>query len=153
MASVIAAGTSYATHGRADDPVLHLLLDVRLPAHRRPVLGVRLTSSAAGFVLGATAGRTTLTGEGLQHDDGHSLLLASVSPAAVAYDAGIGRSSSATSSGTRCAGCTAAGRGHPGEDVFYYLTVYNEPIVQPAEPENVDVRGHSPRAMHRYSPR
>ena len=60
-----------------------------------------------GFVLGATAGRTTLTGEGLQHDDGHSLLLASTNPACVAYDPAWAFEI-ATSSRTGCAGCTAA---------------------------------------------
>jgi pyruvate dehydrogenase E1 component len=87
-----------------------------------------------GFLLGATAGRTTLTGEGLQHNDGHSELLASVSPACVAYDAAWAYELSyiVRDALRRMYGSTEA---HPhGEDIFYYLTVYNEPYVQPAEP-------------------
>ena len=80
MASFIAAGTAYADARRRHDPVLHLLLDVRLPAHRRPDLGRRRLSAARGFLLGATAGRTTLNGEGLQHQDGHSHVLAATVP-------------------------------------------------------------------------
>jgi pyruvate dehydrogenase E1 component len=96
---------------------------------------------ARGFVLGATAGRTTLTGEGLQHADGHSQLLASTNPAVVAYDPAFGfEIAHIVRSGIdRMYGSTPE---HPhGEDVFFYLTVYNEPIRQPAEPENVDVEG------------
>src|SRR5258708_11777529 len=97
---------------------------------------------ARGFLLGATAGRTTLTGEGLQHADGHSLLLASANPACVAYDpafayevAHIVRSGLA-----RMYGIGAFDRPETSDrDVFYYLTIYNEPIIQPAEPENLDV--------------
>jgi pyruvate dehydrogenase E1 component len=87
-----------------------------------------------GFLLGATAGRTTLTGEGLQHNDGHSVLLASVSPACVAYDAAWAYELSyiVKDALRRMYGTSAE---HPhGEDIFYYLTVYNEPYVQPAEP-------------------
>src|ERR1700709_2334830 len=88
-----------------------------------------------GFGLGATAGRTTLTGEGLQHADGHSLLLASANPACVAYDpafayeiAHIVRAGLA-----RMYGIGAFSTSDVSErDVFYYLTIYNEPIAQPA---------------------
>jgi pyruvate dehydrogenase E1 component len=86
-----------------------------------------------GFLLGATAGRTTLTGEGLQHNDGHSVLLASVSPACVSYDAAWAFELSyiVRDALRRMYGSSAE---HPdGEDIFYYLTVYNEPYVQPAE--------------------
>ena len=103
-----------------------------------------------GFVLGATAGRTTLTGEGLQHADGHSLLLASTNPAAVAYDPAFAfEIAHIVRDGLRR--MYAGGPNGTGEDIFYYLTIYNEPIVQPAEPENVDVEGIL-RGMHRYSP-
>jgi pyruvate dehydrogenase E1 component len=110
-----------------------------------------------GFLLGATAGRTTLTGEGLQHNDGHSVLLASVSPACVAYDAAWAYELSYIMKDAlrRMYGSTA---GHPdGENIFYYLTVYNEPYVQPAEPE--DYPGGSAalergilRGLYRYAP-
>jgi pyruvate dehydrogenase E1 component len=89
-----------------------------------------------GFLLGATAGRTTLAGEGLQHNDGHSLLLASVSPACVAYDAAWAYELSyIVADGLRR--MYGGSEGHPaGEDIFYYLTVYNEPYPQPAEPDD-----------------
>ena len=98
-----------------------------------------------GFVLGATAGRTTLNGEGLQHEDGHSSLLASTNPAAVAYDPAF-----AYEVGHIIKDALRRMYGERlGGDVFYYLTVYNEPYVQPKEPEDVDVEGilarHVPR--------
>jgi pyruvate dehydrogenase E1 component len=88
-----------------------------------------------GFLLGATAGRTTLTGEGLQHNDGHSVLLASVSPACVAYDAAWAYELACiVKDGLRR--MYGSSDDHPhGEDIFYYLTVYNEPYVQPSEPD------------------
>ena len=80
MASFIAAGTAYADARRDHDPVLHLLLDVRLPADRRPDLGGRRHARPAASCWAARPGRTTLAGEGLQHQDGHSHLLASTVP-------------------------------------------------------------------------
>jgi pyruvate dehydrogenase E1 component len=91
-----------------------------------------------GFLLGATAGRTTLTGEGLQHNDGHSVLLASVSPACISYDAAWAYELAYIVKDAlhRMYGSSAE---HPdGEDIFYYLTVYNEPYVQPAEPTDYE---------------
>lgn len=98
---------------------------------------------ARGFVLGATAGRTTLTGEGLQHADGHSLLLASTNPAAVTYDAAFSYElAHIVKDGLRrMYGGTEGVDGFGGENIFYYLTIYNEPYVQPAEPEGLDVEG------------
>ena len=66
------------------DPVLHLLLDVWVPACRRSAWAAG--DMQAGFLLGGTAGRTTLNGEGLQHGDGHSHILSSVIPNCVSYD-------------------------------------------------------------------
>jgi pyruvate dehydrogenase E1 component len=91
---------------------------------------------ARGFVLGATAGRTTLNGEGLQHEDGHSHVIAATNPAVVAYDPAYGYElGHIVRDGLR----RMYGE-HP-ENVFYYLTIYNEPYVQPAEPDAVDVDG------------
>ena len=89
MGSVIAASTSYATHGTPMIPVyvFYSMFGWQRTGDEMWALGDQL---GRGFLLGATAGRTTLTGEGLQHNDGHSLLLASVSPACVAYDAAWG---------------------------------------------------------------
>jgi pyruvate dehydrogenase E1 component len=89
-----------------------------------------------GFVLGATAGRTTLNGEGLQHEDGHSLLLASTNPAVIAYDPAFGYElGHIVKDGLRRM------YGQDSENVYYYLTVYNEPYVQPEEPADLDVDG------------
>ena len=85
MGSVIAAGTSYATHGTHMIPVyiFYSMFGFQRTGDQMWAFADQL---GRGFLLGATAGRTTLTGEGLQHDDGHSLLLASDGPACVAYD-------------------------------------------------------------------
>jgi pyruvate dehydrogenase E1 component len=103
-----------------------------------------------GFVLGATAGRTTLNGEGLQHQDGHSQLLASTNPACVAYDPAYAYEVAViVEDGLRRMYGESAG--HPGgENVFYYLTVYNEPLSMPAMPEGVDVAGLL-KGMYRYA--
>jgi pyruvate dehydrogenase complex dehydrogenase (E1) component len=70
---------------RADDSGLHLLFDVRLPAHRRLDLAA-MDQMSRGFIIGATAGRTTLTGEGLQHADGYSPVMGATNPATKIYD-------------------------------------------------------------------
>jgi pyruvate dehydrogenase E1 component len=99
-----------------------------------------------GFLLGATAGRTTLTGEGLQHNDGHSMLLASTNPACVAYDpAWSFEVAHIVQDGLRRM------YGEDAENVFYYLTLYNEPLPQPAEPDGVDVAGLL-KGLYRYAP-
>jgi pyruvate dehydrogenase E1 component len=99
-----------------------------------------------GFLLGATAGRTTLNGEGLQHQDGHSLLLASTNPAVVAYDPAFGYEISfIVEDGLRRM------YGPDSEDVFYYLTVYNEPYPQPAMPDLPRLREGVLRGLYRYN--
>ncbi len=96
----------------------------------------RADQMARGFVLGATAGRTTLTGEGLQHADGHSLLLAASNPAVVAYDPAYAyEMAHIVVDGLRRM------YGEDPENVYYYITVYNEPIVQPPQPDDLDVEG------------
>src|SRR5712672_1215007 len=156
MGSVVAAGTSYATHGAPMIPVyvFYSMFGWQRTGDEMWALGDQL---GRGFLLGATAGRTTLTGEGLQHNDGHSVLLASVSPACVAYDAAWGYELGyiVKDGLRRMYGPT---EGHPdGEDIFYYLTLYNEPYVQPAEP--ADYPGGSAaleqgvlRGLYRYAP-
>jgi pyruvate dehydrogenase E1 component len=148
-ASWTAAGTSYATHG---EPMIPVYIFYSMFGFQRTGDGLWAAADqmTRGFLLGATAGRTTLNGEGLQHQDGHSLLLASTNPACVAYDAAyafeIGHI-------VRDALRRMYGEPRDGEDqnVFYYLTLYNEPIVQPVQPEDVDVEGIL-AGMHRYSP-
>ncbi|MGP4110511.1 pyruvate dehydrogenase (acetyl-transferring), homodimeric type [Streptomyces sp. 4N509B] len=134
-ASLIAAGSAYATHGEPLIPVyvFYSMFGFQRTGDQFWQMGDQL---ARGFVLGATAGRTTLTGEGTQHADGHSQLLASTNPACVAYDPAYGYEiAHIVRDGLRRM------YGEDSEDVFYYLTVYNEPIQQPAEPENLDVEG------------
>ena len=150
MASLIAAGTSYATHA---EPMIPFYIFYSMFGFQRT--GDQYWQFAdqlgRGFVLGATAGRTTLTGEGLQHADGHSLLLASTNPACVAYDAAYAYEiAHIVESGLhRMYGTDEQ---HPqGENVFFYLTIYNEPIAQPAEPADVDVDGIL-RGLHLVSP-
>ncbi len=128
MGSVIAAGTSYATHGTPMIPVyvFYSMFGWQRTGDQMWALGDQL---GRGFLLGATAGRTTLTGEGLQHNDGHSVLLASVSPACVAYDAAWAFELSYI-----VKDALRRMYGPAAEDIFYYLTVYNEPYPQPAEP-------------------
>ncbi|MEP7026008.1 MAG: hypothetical protein ABJB47_19855, partial [Actinomycetota bacterium] len=133
MGSMAAAATSYATHGTHMIPVyiFYSMFGFQRTGDQMWALGDQL---GRGFLLGATAGRTTLTGEGLQHNDGHSVLLSSVSPACVAYDAAWAYELAyvVRDALRRMYGSTPE---HPdGESIFYYLTVYNEPYVQAPEP-------------------
>ncbi len=145
MASLIAAGSAYATHAQPMIPfyIFYSMFGFQRTGDQFWQLADQL---GRGFVLGATAGRTTLTGEGLQHADGHSLLLASTNPAAVAYDPAF---SFEIAHIVRDA--LRRMYGPDSENVFYYLTIYNEPLSQPAEPADVNVEGIL-RGMHRYSP-
>ncbi|HEX9623295.1 MAG TPA: pyruvate dehydrogenase (acetyl-transferring), homodimeric type [Streptosporangiaceae bacterium] len=134
MASVIASGTAYATHGTPMIPIyiFYSMFGFQRTGDMMWALGDQL---GRGFLLGATAGRTTLTGEGLQHNDGHSVLLASVSPACVAYDAAWAYELAyIVKDGLRRMYGSSLEHPH-GEDIFYYLTVYNEPYVQPNQPD------------------
>ncbi|WP_331445801.1 pyruvate dehydrogenase (acetyl-transferring), homodimeric type [Streptomyces xanthochromogenes] len=143
-ASLIAAGSAYATHG---EPLIPVYVFYSMFGFQRTgdQFWQMADQLARGFVLGATAGRTTLTGEGLQHADGHSQLLASTNPGCVAYDPAFGYEiAHIVKDGLRRM------YGPDSEDVFYYLTVYNEPIQHPAEPADVDVDGIL-KGIHRYS--
>ena len=99
-----------------------------------------------GFLIGATAGRTTLNGEGLQHQDGHSHLLASVIPNLVAYDPAYAYEVAViVQEGIR--------RMHEqDEDIFYYLTVENEAYRQPPMPPGEDVRDGILRGLYQIDP-
>jgi pyruvate dehydrogenase E1 component len=150
MGSVIAAATSYATHGEMMIPVyvFYSMFGFQRTGDQMWLLGDQL---GRGFLLGATAGRTTLNGEGLQHQDGHSLLLAASNPACVAYDPAWSFEVAfiVEDALQRMYGSSEA---HPhGEDVFYYLTVYNEPLLQPAAPDLPDLREGVLRGMYRYA--
>ena len=135
VASFTAVGTSYATH---DEPMIPIYIFYSMFGFQRTGDSFWAASDqlTRGFVLGATAGRTTLNGEGLQHEDGHSHLLASTNPAVICYDPAFGYEiGHIVKDGLRRM------YGENSENVYYYLTIYNEPYQQPAEPENLDVEG------------
>ncbi|MFM7451928.1 MAG: pyruvate dehydrogenase (acetyl-transferring), homodimeric type, partial [Actinomycetota bacterium] len=134
-ASFTAVGTSYSTH---DEPMIPVYIFYSMFGFQRTgdAFWAAADQMARGFVMGATAGRTTLNGEGLQHEDGHSQLLASTNPAVVAYDPAF-----AFELGHIVKDGLKRMYDENSENIFYYLTVYNEPYVQPAEPENLDVEG------------
>ncbi|MFT4124336.1 MAG: pyruvate dehydrogenase (acetyl-transferring), homodimeric type [Microbacteriaceae bacterium] len=146
MAAFTAAGTQYSTNGELLVPV-YIFYSMFGFQRTGDALWAAGDQMARGFVIGATAGRTTLTGEGTQHADGHSPLLASTNPAVVSYDPAYGYEiGHILRSGIE----RMYGGSHPDPNVMYYLTVYNEPIVQPAEPEGVDVEGIV-RGIHRIA--
>jgi pyruvate dehydrogenase E1 component len=135
VASFTAVGTSYATH---DEPMIPIYIFYSMFGFQRTGDSFWAASDqlTRGFVLGATAGRTTLNGEGLQHEDGHSHLLASTNPAVICYDPAFGYEiGHIVKDGLRRM------YGENSENIYYYLTVYNEPYQQPAEPEALDVDG------------
>ena len=142
-ASFTAVGTSYSTH---NEPMIPLYIFYSMFGFQRTGDGFWAATDqmARGFVLGATAGRTTLTGEGLQHADGHSLLLAATNPAVVAYDPAFAYEVAYIVE----SGLTRMFGENP-ENIFFYITIYNEPYVQPAEPEGLDVEGLL-RGIYRY---
>jgi pyruvate dehydrogenase E1 component len=145
VASWTAVGTSYATHGL---PMIPVYIFYSMFGFQRTGDGFWAAADqmTRGFVLGATAGRTTLNGEGLQHEDGHSVLLASTNPAVVHYDPAF-----AFEAGHIIRDGLRRMYGDEAENVFYYLTIYNEPYAQPAEPEDLDVDGLL-KGLYRYRP-
>ncbi|MFV1999932.1 MAG: pyruvate dehydrogenase (acetyl-transferring), homodimeric type [Acidimicrobiia bacterium] len=130
-ASWIAAATAYATRGV---PMVPFYAYYSMFGFQRvcDALWGASDAGARGFLLGATAGRTTLSGEGLQHQDGHSHVLASTIPACEAYDPAF-----AYEMATIIEDGIARMYGQ-NENVFYYLTLYNEPFAQPAKPDESD---------------
>jgi pyruvate dehydrogenase E1 component len=139
MASATAAGSAYSTHGEHMIPfyIFYSMFGFQRTGDSIWAMADQLSR---GFLIGATAGRTTLTGEGLQHADGHSPLLASTNPAVVHYDPAFAYEiSHIMKSGLER--MYGGDNESAGEDVIFYLTVYNEPIVQPKEPDDVDADG------------
>jgi len=131
FAAWLAAATSYSTHGLTLIPfyIYYSMFGFQRIGDLAWAAG---DMQARGFLLGGTAGRTTLNGEGLQHQDGHSHVLASTIPNCISYDP--------------CYSYEVAVIIHEGlrrmvqekENVFFYLTVMNESYVQPAMPEGVE---------------
>ena len=131
MASLQAAGTAYATHAVAMVPfyIFYSMFGFQRTGDQIWAFG---DARGRGFLMGGTAGRTTLAGEGLQHDDGHSHVLASTVPNILAYDPAFAY---------ELAAIVRHGIGRmyvEGDDVFYYVTLYNENYPHPPMPEGVE---------------
>ena len=132
MASFMAAGSSYAVHGVPMIPfyIFYSMFGLQRVGDMVWACGDMMSR---GFLLGGTAGRTTLNGEGLQHQDGHSLVLASTVPNLISYDPAFGfELALIVREGIR--------RMYENkENIFYYVMLYNENYVMPAMPQNRDV--------------
>ena len=131
MSSFIAAGTAYATHGV---PMIPFYIYYSMFGFQRigDLIWLAGDVRAKGFLLGATAGRTTLNGEGLQHQDGHSQLMAGTVPSLLAYDPAFAFEVA-----------VIVGEGmrrmyEAGEEIFYYLSLYNENYGMPPMPAGVE---------------
>ncbi|MDO5285717.1 MAG: pyruvate dehydrogenase (acetyl-transferring), homodimeric type [Actinomycetia bacterium] len=135
VAAFTAAGTAYATQGVPMVPV-YIFYSMFGFQRTADFIWAAADQMARGFLIGATAGKTTLTGEGTQHMDGHSPLLALTNPAVKAYDCAYAYEIAHVVE----YGLERMYGADPHDDIFY-LTVYNEPVPQPAEPDGVDVEG------------
>ena len=147
--AMTAAGTSYSTHGEIMIPIyiFYSMFGFQRTGDSFWAAADQLTR---GFVIGATAGRTTLAGEGTQHMDGHSPILASTNPGVKHYDpafsyeiAHIMRNGLHEMYGDH-------DMGDHVRNVMYYITVYNEPITHQPEPEDMDIDGLL-KGIYRYS--
>jgi len=146
VAAFTAAASSYATQGQ---PMIPFYVFYSMFGFQRTADSIWAAADqlSRGFLIGATAGKTTLTGEGLQHADGHSPIIAATNNAVISYDPAYGYEiAHIIKSGLE----RMYGGTHQDPNVIYYLTVYNEPILQPAEPALVDVDGIV-RGIHRVS--
>ena len=141
MSSFLAAGTAYATHSVATIPIytFYSMFGFQRIGDQAWAFG---DARGRGFLMGATAGRTTLNGEGLQHEDGQSLLLSSTIPNLKSYDPAFAYElATLLDDGLRR-------MVQEGEDCFYYITVYNENYLQPPMPEGV--RGGIAQGLYPY---
>ncbi|MEJ7846078.1 MAG: pyruvate dehydrogenase (acetyl-transferring), homodimeric type [Acidimicrobiales bacterium] len=149
MASFIAAGTSYATRGT---PVVPFFTFYSMFGFQRvgDLIWQAADARARGFLLGGTAGRTTMLGEGLQHQDGHSHVLAATNPACEAYDPAFAyETATIIKAGLeRMYGPSAA---DADRDVFYYLTLYNENYAMPAKPGHEGIDDAIVRGAYRWA--
>ena len=146
LASFIAAGTSYATRGV---PMVPFYTFYSMFGFQRvgDLIWQAADARTRGFLLGATAGRTTLHGEGLQHCDGHSLVLASTVPACRAYDPAF-----AYEVATIVREGIKEMYGPIQSDVFFYLTLYNENYVMPSIPNTVTISNDILRGLYLFEP-
>ncbi|HEY6292634.1 MAG TPA: pyruvate dehydrogenase (acetyl-transferring), homodimeric type [Terriglobia bacterium] len=142
MSSFIAAGTAYATHGVNTIPffIFYSMFGFQRVGD---LIWAAADSRCRGFLLGGTAGRTTLAGEGLQHQDGNSHLLAYPVPNLLAYDPAFAYEIAVIiRDGIRR-------MYHQGESIFYYLTLMNESYAQPPMPGEPGVQEGILRGLYR----
>ena len=152
MSSFIAAGTAYATHGT---PTVPFYTFYSMFGFQRvgDLIWQAADARTRGFLMGATAGRTTLHGEGLQHQDGHSLVLASTVPPCQAYDPAFAfEVATIVQQGMLRMYGTDEQAGGFDPDVFYYLTLYNENYKMPPMPEGLEPADVM-RGLYRWSER
>jgi pyruvate dehydrogenase E1 component len=143
MSSFIAAGTAYATHGINMIPffIFYSMFGFQRVGD---LIWAGADMRMKGFVLGGTAGRTTLNGEGLQHEDGHSLLWAASIPNCVSYDPTFGYELAVImQDGLRRMVADQ-------EDVYYYITVMNENYEHPAIPQGESVASDIIKGMYSF---
>ena len=145
VASFTAVGTSYSTH---NEPMIPIYIFYSMFGFQRTgdAFWAAADQMTRGFVMGATAGRTTLNGEGLQHEDGHSHLLAATNPAVVSYDPAF-----AYEVGHIFKDGLRRMYGENSENIYYYMTIYNEPYMHPAQPDNLDLEGLL-KGIYLYAP-
>ncbi len=144
MGSFVAAGTAYANLGINMIP-FYIYYSMFGFQRVGDLIWLAADSRCKGFLVGGTSGRTTLNGEGLQHEDGHSQLAATAVPNLIAYDPAYGYELAVIiQEGLRRMYAE-------GENVFYYLSVYNESYEMPAMPAGEGVRDGILRGMYRFS--
>ncbi len=149
MATFIAASTSYAHRGV---PVIPFYIFYSMFGFQRTgdLCWLAADARARGFMMGATAGRTTLMGEGLQHQDGHSLVLASTVPAVQAYDPAFAyEMATIIKHGIKRMYGGATG---VDPDVYFYLTLYNENYPMPAIPATPGIEDGIVAGLYRWAP-
>jgi pyruvate dehydrogenase E1 component len=145
MASCTAAGTAYANYGV---PMVPFYIYYSMFGFQRvgDLIWAFADQRGKGFLMGGTAGRTTLLGEGLQHQDGHSPILSSMIPTCATYDPAYAYELAViVQDGVRR-------MYQEMEDRFYYITVYNENYVQPPMPEGAGIREGILKGIYKYRP-
>ncbi|MBE7181379.1 MAG: pyruvate dehydrogenase (acetyl-transferring), homodimeric type, partial [Terriglobus roseus] len=143
MASFTAAGTAYANYGV---PLVPFYMYYSMFGFQRvgDMVWAFADSRGKGFLMGGTAGRTTMLGEGLQHQDGHSHVIASTVPTCLSYDPAFAFEMSVIiQDGLRRMYAE-------NEQIFYYITMYNEDYAQPEMPQGDTVREGIVRGLYRF---
>jgi pyruvate dehydrogenase E1 component len=143
MASFTAAGTSYANY---HIPMVPFYMYYSMFGFQRigDMAWAFADSRGKGFLMGGTAGRTTMLGEGLQHQDGHSPILSGTIPTCITYDpAYVYEMAVIIQDGLRR-------MYEDGEDAFYYITMYNEDYAMPAIPEGEGIREGILRGIYKF---